>query len=338
MNENEISAEVLDRYLAGDCSLAERVQVEAWLARQPGGAEQIAAIRSALEPASVGQWDAEVGWRRFQKRRSEPLEAIRDSSRPLRSPVPGLLLRAAALAALLVGGVVLWRSLGPGAAGPGQALAVVTTAGQRDTVSLADGSTVILAPASQLAAQTMDGPERVVELSGEAYFRVAEAAGRPFRVRAGESITEVLGTEFNVRARGGAEPVVVAVRSGRVALERVAAGAGRIELEPGQVGRLPPGGTPERVIGRDGGLWMAWLDGILEFDGASLDAVTAEFARWFGVDVRLADPSLGARRVSGRFAATTPADALDALALALDLSWRHDGSVYVIGRPDGENQ
>lgn len=330
MNNDEIGPEVLDRYLAGDCSPDERAQVDAWLARDPSIADRLSRFRRAIEPGAPGTWDVEAAWQRFDRRRSEPLEAIRSSSLSERSPVPGILLRAAILAAVLFGGMAVWRAAGRRSAGPARAMAAVTLAGQRDTVLLADGSTVILAPDSRLEIIDPADGTRSVELSGEAYFSVMTDPDRPFRVRAGESVTEVLGTGFNVRARGGAEPVVVAVRSGRVTFGRSSGDGERIVLESGDVGRLGPAGGPEREAGADSGQWLAWLDGVLEFDGAPLDHVLAEFARWFGVEIRLGDAALGARRVSGRFATGTPELALDALVLTLDLGWERSESGYVV--------
>ena len=44
------------------------------------------------------------------------------------------------------------------------------------------------------------GERREVELSGEAFFKVATDAGRPFTARAGGVETQVAGTSFNPRA------------------------------------------------------------------------------------------------------------------------------------------
>jgi ferric-dicitrate binding protein FerR (iron transport regulator) len=73
------------------------------------------------------------------------------------------------------------------------------------------------------------------------------------------------------------------------------------------------------------------VDGVLEFDGDRLADVVAELSRWFGRDVSLADPSLADRRVTGRFITTTPEHALDALSIALGVSWSARDSAFVIG-------
>ena len=61
---------------------------------------------------------------------------------------------------------------------------------------------------------------RDVELVGEGYFEVVHDSTRPFRVHAGGSVTEDLGTHFVVRAYPELRHVDVAVTEGLVSLHR----------------------------------------------------------------------------------------------------------------------
>lgn len=86
------------------------------------------------------------------------------------------------------------------------------------TISLPDGSTVRLAPKSRLSFAQKFGNLREVYLEGEAYFEVKRNPEDPFLVYAAETVTQVVGTSFTVRAFAGKSNVNVMVREGKVAV------------------------------------------------------------------------------------------------------------------------
>lgn len=92
------------------------------------------------------------------------------------------------------------------------------TGSSLQTLYLLDGTRITLSPNSALHySRLMSGDKREVSLEGEAFFEVARDANRPFYVYSGNIITKVLGTSFRVK---GDEQIVVAVRSGKVAVSR----------------------------------------------------------------------------------------------------------------------
>jgi transmembrane sensor len=374
-----ISDELLDRYLAGECTDAERVAVEAWASADASRVAMLEALRDSLG-APRSQTDTDAAWARLSAALGDDLPAAsrreanavptagsadvplapmvgrrdpasvgidasdsessggpppqirwrRESGdsmarRANRKPfVRGLRIAAAIAALVLIGRALLDRPADdtPDMIGP---RVTQTAAAERDTVRLPDGTMIVLAPASRIEVGTEFGHGiRAVHLTGVAFFDVAPDAEHPFRIDAGESHVVVLGTEFVVRSRP--DTVIVAVREGRVSLGRTDADA--LTLTPGQVGRSTSGGT--ETLDADASTWLAWLDGVLAFDDATLSTVAAELGRWFGRDVRVDDDALAARRVVGRFTTTSLDDALDALTLTLGAHWQRDGDTYVI--------
>lgn len=113
----------------------------------------------------------------------------------------------------------------------------VNNSGHAQTITLQDGSSVILQPGTRLsypAAFATD--KREVYLSGEALFEVAKNPQQPFFVYSNELITKVLGTSFQVSAYPKDRNVVVKVLTGRVSVfaqsdARVKAKASSRELE-----------------------------------------------------------------------------------------------------------
>ncbi|OIN56116.1 FecR domain-containing protein [Arsenicibacter rosenii] len=100
------------------------------------------------------------------------------------------------------------------------------------TLTLPDGSTVELSPSSEISYPTQfDGDKRQVTLTGEAFFTVVRNPAKPFLVFADDVITKVLGTSFRVKAYPDQKDIVVAVRTGKVAVfarEEATDGSGKI--------------------------------------------------------------------------------------------------------------
>lgn len=87
------------------------------------------------------------------------------------------------------------------------------------TVLLSDGSIITLESNSRLTfPPSFKGTERIVYLTGEAFFEVARNPAQPFLVYTRESVTKVLGTSFRVKAAEKDPTVQVAVRTGRVSV------------------------------------------------------------------------------------------------------------------------
>lgn len=92
-------------------------------------------------------------------------------------------------------------------------------AGSSKLIILADGSQVVLEPFSTLKyPKDFSGSERVVFLTGEAFFKIEHDTLKPFLVYANETITKVLGTSFRISAYEGEDEVEVQVIAGKVAV------------------------------------------------------------------------------------------------------------------------
>jgi transmembrane sensor len=194
---------------------------------------------------------------------------------------------------------------------------------------LVDGTGIVLAPATtlRLLGDTTAGKRgfgasglRAVILDGEASFDVVHDPARPFEVRTVYGTARDLGTEFVVASFRETE-MRVAVRSGIVALHRLATGAsnprtGRqaaggiaaasdstplVTLQPGDMARLDPTGTVTLTRGTDIGPYFAWTEGTLVFRGAPLAEVATVLARWYGLEIVVADSVLNTRRVTATF-------------------------------------
>jgi transmembrane sensor len=207
---------------------------------------------------------------------------------------------------------------------------VVTTApGQRTTVRLSDSSEVTLGPASGLSFVADDGG-REVRLEGMAAFTVVHDTARPFVVRARNSVTTDLGTEFVVRAYATDSVVEVSVTSGEVSLASSSDVSSAVTLRAGDDGLVTARGAARRVARARASASMAWVEGRLVFDDVELGAAAAELGRWFDVDIRVPAATLSRRRVSAIYNNPTLDGVLNALATTVGARYERDGRTITL--------
>lgn len=183
-----------------------------------------------------------------------------------------------------------------------------TGTGQVETVRMADGSTIQLAPRSAIAMNDESDGRGVRLIRGQAYFEVTPDPSRSFQVRAGDSKISVLGTAFEVTLQSGAASV--AVSHGRV---QVSFPRGTEYLEAGQTLHLPDKASPARGHRRPGDI-SAWVDGRLIVNDQPISAVIDALRPWHNGIIVASGPGLDRHRVTGIYDLSHPDTALEALA------------------------
>lgn len=307
MTESADHWERLGRYLAGESSPEESVAMRRWLEEHPDQARIVDAVdAAAARSARAAEPDVDAALARVRARPLQPAEKPRRPFAPFGRRVE---LIGIAASVLLVAGVFLFQRLDVLRL-PAPEVAYHTGIGQRDSVRLEDGSTVLLGPASRVTVRDRD-----ITLSGEAYFRVVHDGARPFTVRAGAAVIRDIGTEFSVQSDTGRN-VRVVVQEGAVELSHV---SDTVMLHPGDVGVVAQSGRVEASRGTATSDDLAWTRGQLVFRDAAVREVAADLRRWYGVQLRVTDSSLLARRYSGSFVNETPEAVLDVIALVLDV-------------------
>lgn len=288
--------DAIARYLAGESSAPEAAEVRRWLDANPADAKAIAALDAAIgSSTSQPGVDVEAALRTVKTRAAR---------RTLRWPIGvGALVAAAALVFLVVP-----RSSTDWPATPAVETSHSTQPGARDTIVLPDGTRIMLGPSTRLAVSGRD-----VTLEGEAFFAMPEETQGPYTVRANGATIRDIGTEFGVRAYPD-EPLRVVVSSGMV---EVTSSGTVVVLDSGDVGVMGAGGVvarkPDAVSPDD----VAWMQGRLVFRNASMSEVRADLMRWYGVELRVTDPSLQRRHFTGAFSGEPVGRVADVIALAL---------------------
>jgi transmembrane sensor len=191
----------------------------------------------------------------------------------------------------------------------------VTARGERRTITLTDGSTVML-NADTAIDENFSVSERRVRLArGTAFFSVTKT-GTPFVVETEGGEVRVLGTQFDVRTNDSGSTVTLA--EGSVEAD---AGSQRAVLKPGEQIRFMPGGLGT-VAAADLDATLAWRDGRFVFSEARLADVVAEIGRYRGGRIVIADDKLADWIVSGSLPLDDPDGALKSLQSSVGFTMR----------------
>lgn len=333
---------LLDRYVADECTPDEVQAVHAWLDGDATRHAILTGLREIRYAARTrGPWDTPRMWRRLADAMAADATPTLVVRRPMTAPRfattgynrlwPRLVpMAAAALVLSAVAFFTVRRVIAP----PATSEAVyATTPGQRTTVRLADGTSVMLAPASRLVVQPDFGKfNRTVSLSGEAVFTVTTSHTAPFLVRTKQITTRVLGTAFDVRRYPTDRATQVVVLSGKVATGSAAA---PIVLTAGMMGRVFDSSA---VLGtaRDAETATSWTRGRLVFRDAPVAEMLATLERWYGYEFRLVDTTLLTQHVSLALAINRPVEAMNTVKAILNVSMTFDGHIITL-RPEQVN-
>lgn len=335
---------LLDRFLAGECSGEEADEVRAWLAAEPLNRELLESARRVWELAAARPpaRSAEEAWRRTVAaldlgslgagqralRRSGPVPSftVRSSS-PHRGPGRAVLGAAASLV-LVAGAATVWHREHrprPDAPAPQVTFATYSTQrGQRLSFRLIDGTRVVLAPASTLRKPSTYGTDaRTLYLEGEAYFDVVHDSTRPMQVHTARATARDLGTRFVVRAYAEAPATEIVVAEGKVAVDTLV-------LERGHRARVAGDGRARVSTGVPLDRYFGWTEGRLVFHDTPLREVAKQLARWYDVDVRIADAGLGNRRLTASFIEPPVNEVLERIAGPLGLEVAQTSRVYTL--------
>ena len=206
---------------------------------------------------------------------------------------------------------------------------VVTQNGQTTELILPDDSRVRLNSGSRLTySKPFKRNIREVRLEGEGFFEVSEGA-KSFVVVTSNSRATVLGTEFNVWARGRETRVVV--RSGSVHLHTSGCDPEGVVLGPNQMSRIRGDGIPDSPKVVDAEQALGWWEGRLVFLRTPLREIIAELERSYDVTIET-DSNLLMETLTATFEDMSMATILTSICMTLDVDYRIEDGTYVIFR------
>lgn len=188
----------------------------------------------------------------------------------------------------------------------------ITATAELRRIPLSDGTIITLGPDSAIRTELTPDRRHAELLAGMAFFEVASDAARPFRASAGSLTAVALGTAFELSNNAGY--VTVAVNQGLVETNMSASPPATVEtLSAGDRLTLNEDTLDMERGPRDPVQIAAWRDGTIVAERETVASVVARIARWQPGRVVIADPGIGARRISGVFNLTHSIAALEAV-------------------------
>jgi ferric-dicitrate binding protein FerR (iron transport regulator) len=148
-------------------------------------------------------------------------------------------------------------------------------------LKLPDGTHVWLNSGTDIKYPVAFGSERRVSINGEAFLDVAKDPSKPFIVETEHTVTQVLGTTFNVNAYVEDSVAMITVLSGSVV---VASLDKHLTLRPG-----------EQAFQRQDRLSLehpnvqvttAWRRGFFNFQNANVQSIMKQISRFYDVTIR----------------------------------------------------
>jgi len=155
--------------------------------------------------------------------------------------------------------------------------------GQVNQVFLADGTRIWINSESRIIAPSAFAKnERIVKLTGEAFFEVAKDKTRPFKVEVNGQLIEVLGTSFNVRAYGNSDKIETTLESGQIQLHT---GKQITLLHPGDQSLFDKTNDKIIISKVNPMSFSSWKNGRYEFQNENLLEVFDVVERWYDVEI-----------------------------------------------------
>lgn len=178
----------------------------------------------------------------------------------------------------------------------GQHLLQIPRGGQYQLL-LSDGTKVWLNSASSLSYPVIfDAPERMVQLTGEAYFEVKTDPDRPFIISTGSQKVEVIGTRFNMNVYPDEPYAATTLIEGSLYVSH--AGQQRI-LRPGFQALSSSGNSKIRIRKADVSAEIAWKDNYFIFEDEPLESILRRMSRWYDFNLQYENADLGKQRFTG---------------------------------------
>jgi transmembrane sensor len=312
-------------------------------------------------------YNAQEGFWKFRQRilNSEQSEPTMSKIRVLR---PAIRFAAIFIIAFFSGGFLTYQFGHRSSSRSAQNISeLVVPFGSRAQFTLADGTVVNLNAGSTLRTDNRFGiKDRIVELDGEGYFKVAKDRIKPFIVKTSYLTVTALGTEFNVKAYSVDKTIETTLVNGSVKIQPNSdTGNGEISvLQPNQKltffkegsgieenSAMPAGKSqaeikPAKVVGTEstGKLVkenvniepvISWKENRWIFENQSLSQIAIELERRFDVRIQFTSELLKSFRFTGTILAEPIEQVLEVMTITSPINFKLEGRVVTLSENKG---
>lgn len=287
---NPVHEILIVKYLSGEATPEEAIQVDEWIDSAPENREQFDAWLQAWNASGQQRYtevDRVTAWKETQ--------ALIARQQPASRKIINLYWIAAA-AVVLIGGLWIFlpvnnpvrireemMSFQPGSSGA--------------TLRLQDNSVVTLNQNGQLIYPVaFSGTERNVTLKGEGFFKISPDPRHPFIIQAGPVKIRVTGTAFNVKLTDTS--VITQVHEGSVEMFNE---KGKLQLSARQSGIFHLATNAFQLLQHFFRNDAAYATHIFDFDNVALPEVLQTISNAYKVKIVLKNPALNRLRLTAQF-------------------------------------
>jgi ferric-dicitrate binding protein FerR (iron transport regulator) len=283
-NPNDISNELMLKFLSDTATAEEREAMEAWMADSEENAKYIEQLKSLWANAEsfslLDSIDLDQNWQGVQSKVNQQ-----------KAGNSKIFWRIAAAVVFIVSASFLAKSL---LYSPPEQLSI--TAQEQSEFTLPDGSVVTLKKGATLKYPEEFEDERRVVFEGEAFFDVVSNPQKPFIINADDTETMVLGTSFNLKTATSHTGFELVLVEGKVSFSTPNE---KVVLTPGQRVALGPNGLLEKTENTNRN-FQAWQTGTLVFENAKMSDVFQDIGNAYNVRVEMEFAAFASCRLTAR--------------------------------------
>ena len=205
-----------------------------------------------------------------------------------------------------------------------------TGMGERKQYILPDGSTVILNSNSSFSFNEAFGKDDMqIEMTGDAFFKVAENPSKPFIVKSNGFLTTAIGTSFYVHAGTTAADYRVDLLEGKVKLEKIISGETSY-LKAGEKALWTKTISSFTKQQYDTVSLNKWIKGILSFNNLPVKDAFTELENWYSVKIedRRSNPEVIS--INGDYVNAPLEDVLKIICFSLSCSYHFENNKIII--------
>lgn len=325
---------LLECFMRGETSPDEEQILSDWLHSQEAK-EQLSNYYQETWKGSNNKLIAEVQGRMFERVKSQMHNAVQELNRRKQKRtmrIRRLFQYAAVILLIIIAGIGghLYTVSQTNPTATDKSYLVQTGKGQRANITLPDGTVVWLNSYTQLHYNANYGAtQRVVSLTGEAYFEVAKDKEKPFIVETAGMNVEALGTTFNVKAYREDSQIIATLFSGSV---RVSSDRDNVILSPDE------NATFERRSGKlaihkldNSSYAKMWRNNDLVFNGETLEEIAVLLNRMYNVQIAFKSERIKQYRFSGVICNNSLDNVIELISLTSPITYETRGDTIILG-------
>ena len=344
--KDQLSADLLEKYFAGDCSEQEKAVIGAWYASFEDRPDDVSGL-SADEQRLFKAIMLDNINNNIKAAESEDKVVPFYSNRS--GGYKSLIYWASGVAAVLLVAFFIKYRLAPvrvlKSADNSQLQTFTNITNTIRKITLSDGSSIWVSPQSTLTyLKSFEKSNRKVSLKGEAFFEVTKNPERPFLIYTGKVVTRVWGTSFRIKAYDTDKTIKVDVVTGKVSVsvgdnngnnivenKSTAVRGDGVMLLPSQeaVYNRVSDDLQKNMEIKDASIAM-WKKASLSFNNTPLPEVFKILNKNFNVKISSKDDSINSDNLKADFTNENLPTIIEILKKTLNVSYRVNGNEFVL--------